>query len=81
MLFRSLLTDQPGARESELNFTHSIFSLLIPALALAACTGRQVYESAAGWRQIECQKTLDDADRARCMETANQLRAGSKTFR
>ena len=46
--------------------------ILLCALVLTACSGRQVYESAAGWRQNECQKILEDADRARCMETATK---------
>jgi Flp pilus assembly protein TadD len=40
--------------------------------ALAACSGRQVYQSALGWRQGECQKMLDSAERARCMESAGK---------
>lgn len=46
--------------------------LLALALALTGCTSRQVYQSAAGWRQNECQKILEDAERARCMESANK---------
>jgi hypothetical protein len=41
-------------------------------LVVAGCSGRQVYQSAAGWRQNECQKILEDAERARCMEQANK---------
>lgn len=46
--------------------------LLLIALLSGACTERQLYDSAAGWRQSECNKILDDAARTRCMETANQ---------
>jgi hypothetical protein len=45
--------------------------ILLSMLVLAGCSGRQVYQSAAGWRQNECQKILEDAERARCMEQAN----------
>ena len=41
-------------------------------LLLAGCTGRQIYDSATGWRQNECQKILESAERARCMESANK---------
>jgi hypothetical protein len=41
-------------------------------LALAGCSGRQIYQSAAGWRMNECQKILDDAERARCLQSANK---------
>jgi hypothetical protein len=41
-------------------------------LALAACSDRQLYQSAAGWRQNECQKILENAERARCLEAANK---------
>jgi hypothetical protein len=41
-------------------------------LLLAACSGKQIYESAAGWRQNECQKILESAGRARCMEAASK---------
>jgi len=41
-------------------------------LALAACSGRQIYQSAAGWRQNECQRILENAERARCLESANK---------
>lgn len=41
-------------------------------VALAACSGRQIYQSATGWRQNECQKVLESGERARCLETANK---------
>jgi hypothetical protein len=46
--------------------------ILVSMLVLAGCSGRQIYQSAAGWRQNECQKILEDAERARCMEQANK---------
>ena len=52
--------------------SRSSLPILVCALGLAACSGRQLYESAAGWRQNECQKILESADRARCMETATK---------
>lgn len=50
--------------------TSLLFFLL--TLLVAGCTGRQIYDSAAGWRQNECQKILESAERARCMENANK---------
>ena len=47
-------------------------SVMLAALPITGCTGRQVYDSAAGWRQSECNKILDDAARAKCMETASK---------
>lgn len=38
---------------------------------LAACSGQQMYDSAAGWRQQECDRITDAAERGRCLETAN----------
>lgn len=38
----------------------------------SGCTGREIYQSGLGWRQNECQKVLDGAERTRCMETANK---------
>lgn len=46
--------------------------LLLAALLGGGCTHRQVYDSAAGWRQNECNKILDDAARTRCMQTATR---------
>jgi hypothetical protein len=50
--------------------------ILAPALAcmvaMAGCSDRQIYQSAAGWRINECQKILEDAARARCLESANK---------
>ena len=52
----------------------SLFQVLMLAslLVAAGCSARQVYQSATGWRQNECQKILHDAERARCMEEANK---------
>lgn len=38
---------------------------------LAACSGQQMYDSAAGWRQQECDRITDAAERGRCLDTAN----------
>jgi hypothetical protein len=46
--------------------------IVISMLVLAGCSGRQVYQSAAGRRQNECQKIMEDSERARCMEEANK---------
>ena len=52
--------------------SRSSLPILVSALVLTACSDRQIYESAAGWRQHECQKILEGADRDRCMETATK---------
>jgi len=44
----------------------------VALLALAGCTEQQVYQSAQGWRRTECQKLLDNAQRARCMAEADR---------
>ena len=54
------------------SFCWQHLATLALALALTGCTGRQVYQSATGWRQNECQKILESAERARCMESANK---------
>ncbi|WP_018230983.1 hypothetical protein [Methyloversatilis universalis] len=38
---------------------------------LAACSSQQMYDSATGWRQQECDRITDAAERSRCLETAN----------
>jgi hypothetical protein len=46
--------------------------LMHVAVLTSACTSQQMYDSAAGWRHHECDKLLDDAARARCIETASK---------
>jgi hypothetical protein len=47
--------------------------LLVAALpALASCTSRQLYDSAAGWRENECMKILDTPRRERCLKEADR---------
>ena len=50
----------------------SLAGLMLVALLTSACTSRQMYDSAAGWRHHECDKILDEAARARCTETASK---------
>jgi len=50
----------------------SIACLTLVTMVMTACTSRQMYDSAAGWRRTECNKLLEDAARARCMETAGK---------
>lgn len=38
---------------------------------LAGCSGRQIYDTAAGWRRNECDRIVDAAERSRCLETAD----------
>jgi hypothetical protein len=37
----------------------------------SGCTAKQVYESAQGMRQNECNKIVNPDERAQCLETAN----------
>jgi hypothetical protein len=50
------------------------FGMLAAMMAVAvvspACSGRQAYDAGYGWRMHECQRILDDNERARCLETA-----------
>jgi hypothetical protein len=39
-------------------------------LAAAGCTSEQLYNSAQGWREAECNKILDTPRRERCMKEA-----------
>jgi hypothetical protein len=57
-----------------MKFICSRFDVVILAsmFVLAGCSGRQIYQSAAGWRLNECQKILENAERARCMEQASK---------
>ena len=41
-------------------------------LGLAACSGEQVYNSAQGWRENECNKLLDPARQQACLEQARK---------
>ena len=47
-------------------------SILLLMFGLSGCCSRQIYESATGWRHHECQKILEDAARARCVEQAGK---------
>ena len=47
-----------------------VLVLALP-LTVTGCSGREIYQSGLGWRQNECQKMLESAERARCLETAN----------
>ncbi len=53
------------------DFTVAAVIAALPILS-SGCSGRQIYESGVGWRQNECQKILESAERARCLETANK---------
>jgi hypothetical protein len=51
----------------------AVLAALAGVLFLASgCTCKDIYQSGLGWRQNECRKVLDGAERARCMETANK---------
>jgi hypothetical protein len=39
-------------------------------LLLAACSERQLYDSARGWRENECMQILDTPRRERCLNEA-----------
>jgi len=46
-------------------------AVCVLALLACGCSSRQVYDSAWGWRRNECQKIVNDDERARCLEAAN----------
>jgi len=48
-----------------------IAAIAVLTCVLASCSSRQVYDSAAGWRQNECDRIVDAAERSRCLDTAN----------
>lgn len=39
-------------------------------LLLVACSGRQVYDAAQGWRQSECNHEVDAQERQHCLDEA-----------
>jgi hypothetical protein len=45
-------------------------AVLAVLLAAAGCTSEQVYRSAQAWQQNQCEKNIDGAERARCMQNA-----------
>jgi hypothetical protein len=49
----------------------ALFLLFLAVCAIAGCGGRQLYGAGTGWRQAEGQKMLDNAERERCLRTAN----------
>ena len=53
-------------------FSRTVLLIAASIPALAACSGKQIYESATGWRQNECQKILESSEHTRCMESANK---------
>lgn len=48
-----------------------IAAIAVLTCVLASCSSRPVYDSAAGWRQNECDRIVDAAERSRCLDTAN----------
>lgn len=51
---------------------HTFFVGICGVLLLTAgCTRNEVYNSAQGWREQECQKIEDMEARNRCMQTAD----------
>ena len=57
-----------------MNFSSSrgLVLIVLSIVVVAGCSGRQIYQSAAGWRQNECQKILEYGERARCMQQADK---------
>lgn len=39
-------------------------------VVLSGCSGRRLYDGAAAWRENECARFVDMAERERCLETA-----------
>lgn len=48
-------------------------SVLLAALALAACTPVQRDASAREWARSECNRVIDASDRERCMKRADEM--------
>jgi hypothetical protein len=46
--------------------------LLVAVLLVAACSSRQLYDAGSGWRHGECNRAIESAERARCMDTASK---------
>jgi hypothetical protein len=46
--------------------------LAVVAFTLAGCSSQQLYDSAAGWRENECNKILETPRRERCLKEARQ---------
>lgn len=49
-----------------------LFSGLCLSLLLAACSGRQIYDSGQGLRQSECNKQVDAQKQQQCLDEANK---------
>jgi len=49
-----------------------VLCLLGCACALAACSSRELYNSAAGARQHECSKLMNRDEQDRCMRSATR---------
>jgi len=45
--------------------------LLAPALALGACSAKQLYQIGQEWQRSQCQKIDDRSDRSRCEQSAS----------
>jgi hypothetical protein len=45
-------------------------AILVACCLLAACTSRQLYDSAQGWQRNECNRLVDLQDRKRCLESS-----------
>lgn len=61
----------PVKNERRTGPANSLALLFLTACFLAGCGGRQLYDAGTGWRQAECRKILDNAERERCLRTAN----------
>ncbi|MBU0602100.1 MAG: hypothetical protein KKD25_06830 [Gammaproteobacteria bacterium] len=48
------------------------YPFLICACLLAGCSSQQVYDSGQGLRRNQCDRIVDAADHARCMEAADR---------
>lgn len=51
---------------------NTLAAVLLAVLAGAGCTTEQIYNSAQGWRRSECNRIVDEAQRARCMTEADR---------
>ncbi|WP_018412583.1 hypothetical protein [Methyloversatilis thermotolerans] len=45
--------------------------IVLAAVLLCACSGRQMYDSAQPLRRSQCDQVVDSAEHRRCMEAAD----------
>lgn len=49
-----------------------LVAVLFLGIACTGCSNKELYKAGRGWQHTECQKIVDNEERARCMEAANK---------